>query len=146
MVLTNAIIDQAVVGNFRIGVFYPDTDTSFNQLKKAFSSVSFDARYRKLELGDRDSTTGWRDMTYDDTETREIILVTSQNRATVYSVTGILATYATTAIVIDPVFKGDQIATAEGWFEIIHIKYHTLGDSFLYRECELEYLPTYQEV
>ena len=145
MTLTNAIVGQMVVGNFRVGVWYDSFDDPFSILKKSLAAISFDVRYRKLELGDRDSVTGWRAITYDDTETREMLVVTPTNRATVAHATGILSTYAVAGLTADVVFKGDQIATSSGWYSIVAIKVHTIGDSFLYRECDLEYLPAYEE-
>jgi len=145
--LTNAIVDQAVVGNFRVGVWHDRYDKTFNGIQNAspFASIAWDVRYRKMQLGDRDSTTGWRDVSYDSSGTVDMIIVNPQNRGIIYSTCGILATYTVSGLTIDPVYKGDQICTPDGWYKIVNIKIHQLGDSFGFRECELEYLPSYQE-
>jgi len=143
--VTPAVIDYAQIGAFRIGVYYDSFDSVFAQVTKRYNFVSFDVRYRKMLLGTRDTITGWRAVTYDTASTKEMLIVSPSMRAMVYSATGLLSSYSLTGYTADVVFKGDQITSDNGWYKITNIRFHTVGDSFQLRECQLEELPLYQE-
>ena len=146
MTLTYAIIDHAVVDNFRVGVWYDRFDTALNTLKRALPVVSFNVDYRRMLLGDRDATTGWRTVTYDTADTRDMLMINPSTRANIFTVSGLLSSYSVAGLTADPVYLGDRVNNEEGVFEIVNIKIHALGDSFLYRECELEHLPAHEVV
>lgn len=139
---TPAIVGAATVGSFRIGAWFDYFRKAFNKLKKntLFYNVSFDIQLRSLRLGDRDATTGWRDITYDESETVEMIIVNPANRNVMYTACGLMATYNTSGVTQDVLYLGDQVVTDEGWYSVVNTKVHLIGDSFFYREVELEYL------
>jgi hypothetical protein len=143
---TVAIIGRASIGSFRIGVWHTVFDEILEKIKKRYPLLDFDVQYYEMQLGARDATTGWRAVTYDDSETREMIIVTPQNRATMQTVGGFIASYKNTGITCDPLYVGDKIACSQCVYKVVNVKALKLADSFIYRECELEVLPLHEEV
>jgi len=124
-------------GYFRWGVYRDDWD----KLLKAFESIaSHDLTLRKLALGARDSTTGWRAKSY--TESTIEGIFTTRAAGYVALPAGTYVKLDALLLTADGVAKGDEIQHSDGeYYEVKTVKPHSLGDSFWFRECDLTHLP-----
>lgn len=127
------------IGYFRIGVFTDEWD----RLRARFEKVcSLDVTRRRLQLGSRDSTTGWYAKNYS-TSTIEMIIVERGSRPSLLP----SGTYVRTdalGLTADVVEEGDEIKTSSNkYYEVKTVReiYTLGGDSFAYREVDLVHLP-----
>lgn len=124
-------------GYFRWGVYRDDWD----KLLRAFENIaSHDLTLRKLSLGARDSTTGWRAKSFTES-TIEGILATKGMLPSALPV-GLSVRYDAVLRTADGVAEGDEIEDASSNFwEVKAVQDVTFGDSFVYRDCHLVKMP-----
>ena len=144
MTLTNAIIGQADVGNFRVGVWYDSFDNPLKQLLRAFAAVSYDVTRRTLSLGARTAPSYHRTKTFTDS-TITGFFFTVNAPANILTLLGTYKAEYGTFLTADPVTVGDQIKANSVYFEVVGVSQHWNGDSFLYRSLHLRELPYYRE-
>jgi len=103
-------------------------------------SLNFDVTRRKLQLGTRNSTTGWYDKNYAES-TIEMIIQT--RGATHFPLpAGVYVRLDAVGLSVDPVEINDEIKTSSDvYYEVKGVKPHWWADSFIYRECDLTELP-----
>jgi len=124
-------------GYFRWGVYRDDWD----KLLARFESIaSHDLTLRKLSLGARDSTTGWRAKSY--TESTIEGIFTTRAAGYVALPAGTYVKLDALLLTADGVAEGDEIQHSDGeYYEVKTVKPHPFGDSFWFRECDLTHLP-----
>jgi len=104
-------------------------------------SLNFEVTRRKLQLGTRDSTTGWYDKNYAEST---IEMVFQKGNATTMNLSG--GAYVRVdkiGMTLDPVEQCDEIKTQAGrYYEVKAVEpVYAPADNFLYRDCGLSYLP-----
>jgi len=103
-------------------------------------TLSFDVTRRKLQLGSRDSTTGLYDKSY--VETSIDMPIVSAEAAKKLLPVGSQVVFDRVGFTQDVVVEGDEIVTAADVYYLVQtVKLHWIGDSFVYRECQLSVLP-----
>lgn len=104
-------------------------------------SLSFDVTRRRLQLGSRDSVTGWYEKHYSEST---IEMIFDQGAATVMKLAG--GAYVRVDKIgrtADPVEEWDEIKTQAGRYFEVHAVERVYGpaDNFMWRQCGLVYLP-----
>jgi hypothetical protein len=100
---------------------------------------------RRLELGARDDTTGWRAKKWTEKTAEGLLLPKGSQR---------LATSVGTYVRTDALFmtmdvldEGDEVKSATNqYFEVHAAREIFVGDSFSHRECDLMFLPMHADV
>jgi hypothetical protein len=106
--------------------------------------LSFDVTRRKLALGSANATTGWYVKSYTESTIEMIIFPRAAQKLAVDA--GVYVRLDAVGLTADPVEEGDQIEDANSViYEVKTVKPHYFGDSFMWRECDLEELKLYQE-
>lgn len=103
-------------------------------------TLSFDVTLYTLQLGSRDSTTGWYQKNYS-TSTITMPIV-SRAAAHTPLPPGVHVRLDAVGLTQDPVYEGDEIKNAaDQFYQVETIQPHYFGDSFWFRECQLTMLP-----
>lgn len=108
-------------------------------------TLSFDVTRRALSLGSQDSVTGWYGKSFADS-TIEVIIVP---KGTVFTVLGMgyYARHTLSGYTQDAVVEGDEIKDGQNvYYEIKTSQDHYIGDTFIFRECELSKLPIHYDI
>jgi hypothetical protein len=103
-------------------------------------TLSFDVTLYTLQLGSRDTTTGWYAKNY---ASSTITMLTQDKAATQNALPpGVYVRNDKAGLTQDPVAEGDQVKLSNGdYFEIETVREHWRGDSFDFYECQLTLLP-----
>lgn len=144
-------MDAAIIGSncrigfFRIGVYLPIWDEYLDSLKARFGDTAFDVTRRKLVLGSRDSTTGWRDVSYTDSTIEMVIADRSTTQINLPA--GAYVRLDALGMTADVVLEGDQTKNVSNeYYEVKAIrKVKDPPDNFVRRDCDLVKLPLYRE-
>ena len=132
------------IGYFRVGVYNDQWDRLVNALESAFGSLLFDMTRRELSLGSQNSTTGYYAATYTDKTITGLMIEKGNTKLQLAA--GSFVNYDATLLTADVVLVSDQIKTQENvYFEVMSVTEKSVGDSFLYRECDLAKIPLYEE-
>lgn len=108
-------------------------------------TLSFLVTRRKLQLGSRDSTTGWYDKAY--AESTVDMIVVPRGATNMPLPAGVYVRLDAVGLTADPVDEGDEIKTDAGvYYEVKGVKLHYFADSFMYRECDLTRLALHELV
>ena len=101
--------------------------------------MSFSVTRRKLQLGSRDATTGWYDSGFVES-TIDMPIVTAEAAKKAVSA-GVHVTHDMIGYTQDPLVEGDEVEDAGVYYHVEAVKPIKLGDSFIYRECQLSLMP-----
>jgi hypothetical protein len=108
-------------------------------------TLDFVVTRRALTLGAIDDVTGWYAKSFSETEIEMII----QPKGSFFTVSGMgfYARHTLTGFTQDAVVEGDEIKdSANVYYEIKTSQDYPLGDSFIYRECELAKVPIHYDM
>jgi len=140
-------LDAPVVGGARVGYtrlnVYKDV---YEFLEKRVSGMGFDIEVtrRELQLGPRDSTTGWCEKNYPIEETINLLVLT-RDASKIMSLTGTYVRLDAVGLTLDPVTVGDEIITDHNvFYEVNTVKDHYVANNFVYRVCDLRELPLHE--
>lgn len=105
--------------------------------------VSFNVTRRALTLGSRDGSTGWRAITF--TPSTIEMIIQPRGSPFMHLLPGAFAREDAVGRTADTVEVGDQILDSFGtYYEVKAIKGWPIGDSLVYRDCDLAELPLWQ--
>lgn len=108
-------------------------------------TLSFDVTRRALSLGSQDSVTGWYTKSFSES-TIEMIIV-PRSAASLMVGMGLYPKYALSGFTNDVVVVGDEIKDGQNvYYEVKTNEDYYMGDSFIYRECELTKLPIHYDM
>ena len=106
-------------------------------------AVITDVTRRRMYLGIRDSVTGWCAKNFVDT-TIEMIIV-PRGATEILSTVGTYARRDAVGVTMDAVEIGDKIFTeSKVYCDVLAVQEHWLGDSFMYRACQLSMMPLHE--
>lgn len=128
-------------GHFRWGVYRPDWDNILLPSLKG-SDVSFNVTRRQLSLGDADATTGWYVKEW--TESTIEMVIQPRGGVNIGLPPGIFARLDAVGLTAAPVLVAEEIEDAGVFYEVKTVKPYSIGDSFMYRECQLTELPFHE--
>jgi len=124
-------------GYFRWGVYSTEWDILLNRFK---SVASHDLTLRKLSLGSRDGTTGWRAKAFTESTIEGVFSV--RGSASTPLPVGTYVKLDAVLLTADGVAVGDEIETSFGsYYEVKTVEPVPFGDSFSHRVCHLTHLP-----
>jgi len=133
-----AVLGECKLGFFRLGV----KNKVFDTMVKDFEGQgSCDVTRRRLSLGARDGTTGWRAKTFTEDTVKAIYIPRSSSQMALK-----VGTYVRTdvlLIVAAGFNEGDEVKTSDGkYYEVKAVREHRITpDNFSHRELDLTYLP-----
>lgn len=100
---------------------------------------SLDVTRYILQLGSRDSTTGWYTPSYAEETIQGIIQQKGATRMPLPP--GVYVKLDGVGVTADPAVEGDKLKPLSGqYYEVSTVQEHYIGDSFYFRECQLSLL------
>jgi len=136
-------MDDAVWGTMRWGYFrWGVRNSIFDDMVNTFENQgSCDVTRRKLSLGARDSTTGWRAKSFAEDTVKAIFIPRGSTQMALQ-----VGTYVRSdalLVVCAGFSEGDEVKTPDGkYWEVKAIREHRITpDNFSHRELDLTYLP-----
>jgi len=134
-----AFFGTARFGYSRFDVYVPNWDRMLQRLK-AVGGISADVTRRALELGTRNSTTGWRAKTYTESTIEGVLIPRSSGQ--IASAAGTYVRTDALFITADGLWSDEELEDTHGKFwKVVAVRDFCFGDSFSHRECDLTYLP-----
>jgi len=136
-----AILGQCKLGFFRLGV----KNHVFDNMVKSFEKEgSCNVTRRKLSLGARDSTTGWRAKSYNEDTVKAIHIPRSSAQSALKA-----GTYVRTdalEIVCAGFSEGDELKTPDNkYWEVKAVReFRITPNNFSHRELDLTFLPLHE--
>lgn len=136
--------DPAVCGSCRCGYFRCGMkNRDFDDMIAEWESggTSCDVTRRKLSLGARDSTTGWRAKEFSEDTVKAIFIPRASTQLALR-----VGTYVRTDALLFTCAgftAGDEVQTADGrYWEVVAVReFYWTQDDFHHRECDLELMP-----
>jgi len=95
---------------------------------------------RKLQLGVRDSVTGWYDKYYAPDVTIEMLII-SRGTSSYAIAVGSYVRLDALGLTADEIRIGDEVEQEATYYEVKAIRDHRIANSFSHRECDLTQLP-----
>lgn len=136
-------MDAAFWGTMRWGYFrWGVRNTIFDDMVKAFENQgSCDVTRRKLSLGARDSTTGWRAKSFTEDTVKAIFIPRGSTQMALQA--GTYVRSDALLVVCAGFSEGDEAKTPDNkYWEVKAVREHRVTpDNFSHRELDLTYLP-----
>lgn len=124
-------------GYSRSGVYLLTWDTILKQFNRV---ACHDVTKRALQLGSRDSVTGWYAKNYNESII-EMVLIPKSN-IKLQAQAGSYTSEDMLGMTADPLEVGDEIKLPSGfYYEVEKVQHVRFGDSFSHRICDLRELP-----
>lgn len=136
-----AILGSCKLGFFRLGVKNSIFDDAVKAFENAHGTDSCNVTRRKLSLGARDSTTGWRAKIFTEDTVKGIF--TPKGSAPTALKSGTYVRTDALLIVCNGFSEGDEVKTPDGkYWEVKAVREHRITpDNLCFRELDLTYLP-----
>lgn len=134
--------ENARFGYTRFSVYHPLFDSLVNHFA-SLGAMVYEVTRRKLGLGDRHATTGWRAKSFTESTIEGVFLPRSSTRIAV--AVGTYMRLDAMFFTADVVKKGDEIKTVDNqYWEVKAVREFWEGDCFSHRECDLTLLPLHE--
>jgi len=136
-----SVLGSCKLGFFRLGVKNSIFDDAVKAFEDAHGSNSCDVTRRKLSLGARDSTTGWRAKSFTEDTVKGIF--TPKGSSPISLKPGTYVREDALLIVCNGFSEGDEVKLPNNtYWEVKAVREHRITpDNLCFRELDLTFLP-----